>query len=72
MVCPNCNSVNSGQNCYVHNVLTCLNCLYDGIKSFCDEPSFIEQSKKYIDKHKTVMDDLLDRVKAGGDMWVPQ
>ena len=72
MVCPSCNRINSGQHCYVHNILTCLGCLYDSPSGFCDAPSFIERSKKFNAEKKAEMDKLLDLVKSGGDTWVPQ
>jgi hypothetical protein len=70
--CPNCNTLRAGRNCYVHNVITCINCLYDGPNSKCDAPSFIKQSEKYKAEKDKEMDELLERVRIGGDMWTTQ
>jgi len=68
--------INTDQQCYVHNVLTCLNCLYDGVgvdgSHFCDERSFINQSDKFKADRGAKHDKLFVKIKAGGDMWVPQ
>lgn len=71
MVCPNCNSINTGQHCYVHNIMTCLNCLYQSPDSFCDELSFIKQSEKFKAKRKAEMDKLLNMIPKD-NTWIPQ
>lgn len=71
MTCPNCNMLRTEQHCYIHGVLTCLNCLYDGVKSFCDAPSFIAQSDKFKAKKKIEMDELLNMIPKS-NTWIPQ
>lgn len=74
MACPNCNRLRTGRNCYVHNVITCLYCLYDGVgtdgKHFCDAESFIVQSIKYKTETEAEMDALLDKIPRD-NTWIP-
>lgn len=72
MVCPNCNRINSGKWCYVHGVMTCLNCLYDYPGSKCDAESMVKQSEAFIAKSEAEHDKLLKMVEAGGDVWTTQ
>lgn len=72
VVCPNCNRINSGKMCHVHNVMTCLGCLYDYPNSVCDDPTIVKQSERFNAEKKAEMDKLLNMVKEGGDTWVPQ
>lgn len=71
MVCPSCNSINTGENCFVHNVITCVNCLYDGVNSTCDSPSFIAKQTKFKKERDAEYDKILSMIPKG-NMWTPQ